>query len=201
MDFSRLKKLAGSEEKLDKFASKLSEKLNIAPDQFEKLKNVIRRQIAKRIDGAAPAKEAAPAAEAAAPAASASAKPVHSSSSAGGSSNEFLWKPQSESNGNLVVLLPSSLTGNIDSVEVLGPNGEPLATGSSAGVANGGREHFRFNKPGGSFPNGSSVRVTLRDGRTMNIPVGNTASRNTSNGVSAGNASGVGAAVNQPAAA
>lgn len=90
-----------------------------------------------------------------------------------GSSGEFLWKPDSESDGKLVILLPSGLTGNVAGVEVRHPeSGRLLATGRFSGVKNGGREHFRFSKGGEEFPPGSVVKITLRDGsvRTVSVP-------------------------------
>jgi hypothetical protein len=39
-------------------------------------------------------------------------------------------------------------------------------------VANGGREHFRFNKPGADYPKDLTVEVTMKDGsiKTYKIP-------------------------------
>lgn len=58
----------------------------------------------------------------------------------------FLWKPISESNGKLVVLVPEGGKNGGCSV-----NGEG---GAYSGTANGGREHYRYSKPGGAYPPG-----------------------------------------------
>lgn len=85
--------------------------------------------------------------------------------------NTFLWKPNSERNGNLVVLMPASLSAPpVGSVTV---NGE---TGSYSGNHNGNRAHFRFSKPGSAY--GSNVRVVLnKAGQTYQWTVPNGGSR------------------------
>lgn len=88
----------------------------------------------------------------------------------------FLWKPISEKNGKLVTVLPKSLTGSISKVSLLS-NGETLESGLYSGVANGEREHFRFKKPGASYPSGTVVRVTTKNGETIDFPVPNTGTR------------------------
>lgn len=93
-----------------------------------------------------------------------SSEPVASTqASAGG----FLWKPVSDSNGKLVVLLPSRYNGKVSSVTV---NGEK---GSFSGIANGNRTHWRFSKPGAGY--GSNVRVvaaTSSGNVTWTVPNG-----------------------------
>lgn len=84
-----------------------------------------------------------------APAPAPAPKPTAPVSTGGGGG--FLWKPVSDSNGNLVVLLPSQYNGKVSSVSV---NGE---RGSFSGIANGNRTHWRFSKPGAAY--GSNARV------------------------------------------
>ena len=102
---------------------------------------------------------------------------VSSSVSSSSAPDNFLWKPESESDGNLVILLPQTFTGNVEGVSVYGPDGQQLEEGRASGVANGGREHFRFSKPGGSYPAGTQVVVTLSDGTIQRIEIGDTARR------------------------
>lgn len=84
----------------------------------------------------------------------------------------FLWKPVSEKNGNLVVLLPPELTGRAAGVTVHSPDGNSvLARGSYSGIGNGAREHYRFGKPGGSFPDGAVVTISLAGGEQLRIAV------------------------------
>ena len=95
-----------------------------------------------------------------------------SSSKPQGISGGFLWKPVSESDGKLVVLLPTSLTGKVLGVRVLDSDGKSvLATGRFSSVANGNREHFRFSKPGDSFPAGAIVEIELKDGTTRRVVI------------------------------
>ncbi len=67
-------------------------------------------------------------------------------------SQVFLWKPVSDSNGNLVVILPAKFNNLIDGPVTV--NGTP---GRFTSVANGNRSHWRFDKPGSaSGPSGAS---------------------------------------------
>ena len=89
----------------------------------------------------------------------------------------FLWKPVGENSRKLRVLLPKEWTGKVDkgSVEVwLG--GERIESLTAIGVANGNREHFAGQKPGGSYNKGVSVRAT-EGGRTWAWAIPNPAGR------------------------
>lgn len=91
---------------------------------------------------------------------------------------EFLWKPRSDKDGKLAVLLPKRYTGTVQSLEVISSkDGSTLAKGTPAGVGNGDREHFRFTRSGDSFPDGSIVLVSLRDGSTIYTQISDTAQR------------------------
>lgn len=92
-------------------------------------------------------------------------------------SGEFLWKPISESDGKLVILLPSGLTGLVEGVTIQTPDGKVIESGNFKGVANGGREHFRFSRDGGSFPDGAAVVIKLRDGSEQRIVIKETSDR------------------------
>lgn len=93
-------------------------------------------------------------------------------------SSGFLWKPISDKDGNLAILLPPRLTGKVRSVAVLSPDGSrTLQTGKYAGNGNGEREHFRFSKPGGDFPDGSIVLIKLADGSRRYMAIRDTAAR------------------------
>lgn len=72
-------------------------------------------------------------------------------------SETFLWKPKSDSDGKLVVLLPSSMRGQVVSVAVQ-KDGKTLDTGRFSGdTHNGMRPHFRFPKAGGDY--GSNLQL------------------------------------------
>ena len=90
----------------------------------------------------------------------------------------FVWKPASESDGRLVILLPSELTGKAIDVSIISPNGKDLiATGRFSGVANGFRQHYRFDSSGGAFPDGSKVLVQLNNGTNFTVSISETSQR------------------------
>lgn len=95
-----------------------------------------------------------------------------------GKTGEFLWKPESEKDGNLAILLPSSLTGRVREVCILMPDGSrALQRGHYSGVGNGSREHYRFSKPGKKFPDGAIVLIKLEDGSSRHLKISDTAKR------------------------
>lgn len=100
-----------------------------------------------------------------------------SSAAAGGHSGEvggsagFLYKPISDSDSKLAVLSPSEMTGKIAKAELIGLDGKVIETGRYTGNGNGGREHFRFNKPGGDYPNGLTVQFTMTDGKLVKYEI------------------------------
>ena len=72
----------------------------------------------------------------------------------------FVFKPHSDHEGKLVILLPAELANQVASVLLEDENGNVVEHGSSSGHANGGREHFRFTKPGEDYPQNLTVRIT-----------------------------------------
>ncbi len=78
---------------------------------------------------------------------------------------EFVYKPVSDTTGNLVVLTPSSFSGQISSVVLKDADDKILATGHYSGNGNGGRDHFRFDKPGKSYPSPLTVEVKFDSGQ------------------------------------
>lgn len=97
-----------------------------------------------------------------APAAPASEPTTTTTTAADGSisGTHILWKPVSDSNGNLVILLPANYSNT--GVAVLSPDGKVLDTGRYVGRTNGNRPTYRFSRPGRSFPDGSILRVGSR---------------------------------------
>jgi len=76
--------------------------------------------------------------------------------------NGFVWKPVSEGDGKLVVLLPSS--SNQTTLTVTRADGT-TETGTYAGKTNGGRPTFRFSSPGSAYQGGQTVAgVTIGAG-------------------------------------
>jgi len=78
----------------------------------------------------------------------------------------FLWKPISESDGKLVVLLPANLAYQVADVILRDSDGNEIDRGRQAGYHNEGREHFRFSKSGRGYPDGVRVEVRFHDGST-----------------------------------
>jgi hypothetical protein len=105
---------------------------------------------------------------------------VSSSNSAGHSeagSSGFLFKPVSDSDGKLAVLLPPNLAGLVQSVSLVGANGEVIESGRYAGNGNGGRDHYRFTKPGGQYSDGLTVMATLTNGQLVKYIINETSQR------------------------
>lgn len=76
----------------------------------------------------------------------------------------LLWKPESDTDGNLVVLVPSG-QGALADVSVLSPDGlSTIENGRFSGIGNGLRYHFRFDRPGSSFPPDSLLVLDYLDG-------------------------------------
>ncbi len=97
-------------------------------------------------------------------------------------SGGFLWKPESESNGNLVVLLPTILRDMLERVEIhssLPPDATTLIEeGSFAGDEdNGNRPHYRFEKPGAEYGSDLHIVAYKNDGETITWPISNGADR------------------------
>jgi hypothetical protein len=89
----------------------------------------------------------------------------------------FLYKPVSDSDGKLAVLLPSRLSGLIAGVQLFDPAGKLLDSGRYGGNGNGGRDHYRFSKAGGSYPDGVSVEVSLKTGEKLRYVIGDSSQR------------------------
>ena len=105
---------------------------------------------------------------------SASSSSSPSSSSSSGGAGGFVWKPISEGDGNLVVLLPSSLRGKVTGAYIM-KGGSVVESGRFSGdTHNGNRPHYRYSKPGAGYGSGLTLAARLKDGttRTWSIPNG-----------------------------
>jgi hypothetical protein len=98
--------------------------------------------------------------------------------SSGAPGQGFLFKPTSDTTGNLVVLLPPSLAGQVANVRLVAGDGTLIEEGRSSGNGNGGRDHFRFNKPGASYPDGLTVEAQLTSGEVVRYLIEETSERN-----------------------
>jgi len=99
----------------------------------------------------------------------------HSSEAVSGTG--FLFKPVSDSDGRLAVLMPPRLAGLVQSVSLVGPNGEVIETGRYAGNGNGGRDHYRFTRAGGQYADGLIVQATLATGELVRYTIRETSQR------------------------
>jgi hypothetical protein len=108
----------------------------------------------------------------------------------GAPSETFLWKPKSESDGNLVVLLPSSESAR--SVTISGPNVNQTVNkgGRNGKRANGQREHFRFGQSGESMKGPVQVTVQTENGQSKTMTIANPAQRNEGGQLKEGGAGG-----------
>jgi hypothetical protein len=90
----------------------------------------------------------------------------------------FLWKPVSDKNGDLAILIPKQLTGKVKEVRIINPDGtKSVAKGKYSGVGNGNREHYRFTKPGGGYPDRAIVLIKLEDGTARHVRISDTSRR------------------------
>lgn len=77
---------------------------------------------------------------------------------------DFLWKPKSDSDGHLVVLVPKKLSEEVTSVVLKNSSGDKtLEVGRFSGIANGGRSHFRFTAEGAAYPKNSILEINLKN--------------------------------------
>lgn len=80
----------------------------------------------------------------------------------------FLWKPESESNGRLAVLIPSAFTHRTNKLGELVHGGQVIENTTRAHndavQPNGNREHYRFDRAGGQYPANVQFSITTLDG-------------------------------------
>jgi len=90
----------------------------------------------------------------------------------------FIWKPVSEGDGKLVVLLPASLTDSIRAGWIADEEGEVVEVGRfTTDSHNGGREHYRFSLPGRGYGNNLYFVSKDRQGNLIHWPIPSGANR------------------------
>lgn len=89
----------------------------------------------------------------------------------------FLFKPISEKNGNLAVLLPKHMSGDVSEVTIRDSVGQTLDRGSDLGDYDDGRPLFRFGSPGSGYPENITVSVLMHDGTEQNYTIPHPAQR------------------------
>jgi hypothetical protein len=93
-------------------------------------------------------------------------------------SEQFLYKPISDTTGKLVIVTPAAMAGDIVSLKLKGPDGNLLEQGTFGGNGNGGRDHFRFSKPGERYPDELTVEIRLSDGSLKTYVINDSSERN-----------------------
>lgn len=85
----------------------------------------------------------------------------------------FLFKPVTNNEGKLAVLLGQNLTGNISSVKIKDSLNNVLEEGKlqTAGIKETGREKWNFSKQGGNYPKDIAVEVTLSSGEVQRFKI------------------------------
>lgn len=81
-----------------------------------------------------------------------------------GPNGGFLFKPEADHSGKLVVLLPEAMGHKVESVLLKDKDGKVVEEGSSSGYANGNREHWRFDRTGADYPKNIEVVVKFENG-------------------------------------
>lgn len=93
----------------------------------------------------------------------------------GGGSSGFLWKPISESDGKLAVLLPAAISNSAISTEIhseLPPSDATLVeVGRNTNSFHNGRRIFRFSQPGADYPDNCYIVAKLDNGATESYKI------------------------------
>lgn len=169
-------KIDGLKATLDSFKGLKGEELKAKLDELKKSDPELAAYLEKLL-----AKDDKNAAEAGKEDKAAEAKPAEKTKSGGDDgapSETFLWKPTSDSDGKLVILLPSSVSAQ--SVSISGPSGSETVEkgGRNGSRGNGQREHYRFSQSGEKMKGPVQVTVALENGGSKTININNPAQRN-----------------------
>ncbi len=169
-------KIEGLKATLDSFKGLKGEELKAKLDELKKsdpeLAAYLEKLLAKEDKNAAEVGKDEKTAEAKA------AEKAKSGGDDGAPSETFLWKPISDSDGKLVILLPSSVSAQ--SVSISGPSGSETVEkgGRNGSRGNGQREHYRFSQTGEKMKGPVQVTVALENGGSKTININNPAQRN-----------------------
>ena len=85
--------------------------------------------------------------------------------------NGFVFKPESDHERKLVVLTPKAMAYDILSVVLKDQEGNVIEKGESSGYANGGREHWRFDRAGSDYEKDITVEVKRKDGSIIKYQI------------------------------
>lgn len=92
-------------------------------------------------------------------------------------SDGLIWKPYSDSNGDVAIILEPDLKDKINSVTLRDSNGNILEEKSVVRVDDRGRSILFFNQPGNEYPEDMTVQVSLKDGDAIQYLVANPSNR------------------------
>lgn len=93
------------------------------------------------------------------------------------SPSSALYKQTGENKASAVFLTPAQYSGNIGSISLVGPNGQPIEQLKYRHPYSDGRGIYDFAKPGASYPAGSRVVLTMDNGSTVSYTLDNPALR------------------------
>lgn len=95
-----------------------------------------------------------------------------------GTGGGFVWKPISEGDHKLVVLLPPRYRGNVQGCYIADESGKPIENGRFSGdTHNGFRPHYRFSMKGAGYGRNIYVVAVLRNGNLNHWFIPNGAAR------------------------
>lgn len=99
------------------------------------------------------------------------------STSSGQDAKGLIWKPISESNGNVAVVLQPFLKGDVDSVLIQDSLGNTIEKVNLTKVDDVGRSIFRLRQPGAKYPDNLTVQVALKNGEQLSYRIPEPANR------------------------
>lgn len=97
--------------------------------------------------------------------------------STGNDAKGLIWKPISESNGNVAVVLQPFLKGEANSVLVQDSLGNTIEKVNLTSVDDIGRSIFRLRQTGAKYPDGLTVQVALKNGEMLSYRIPEPADR------------------------
>lgn len=92
-------------------------------------------------------------------------------------SDGLIWKPASNSNGDVVIILNSSLENKIDSITLYDKNGSKIEETNVDRLDDDNRSIIFFDKPGSAYPDNMTIQVALSDGDEIQYLVKDPANR------------------------
>lgn len=83
----------------------------------------------------------------------------------------FLYKPFSDIDGNILVLAPKWMSGNLERVDLTDQHGRVLESAKSTGIGFSLREYIRFKRSGSEYQSPLTIDFVLKTGGTESYTV------------------------------